>query len=98
MPQDRDTPHGRLIGLDDAVLTIMAPRATHQHRKGGLYRDLGIIVDADTGKALTHPDGSTLRGWEHVHPHAVQVFARTDAESDRFRPLDVSAPAPASPV
>ena len=85
-----DTPHGRLVGMDDATLLGLAPETTHQHRKGGLYRDLGIAVDADTRGTMTDAKGRPLRGWLHVHPHARQLMMRATDEDDRFRPLSRS--------
>lgn len=82
-----DTPHGRLIGLDDDALRAMAPEATHQHRKGGLYRDLGPAVDADTREVVRNARGTEYRGWLHVHPHAQSLLLRPIDEDDRFRPI-----------
>lgn len=84
---NQDTPHGRLVGLADDDLRRLAPQATHQHAKGGLYQDLGIAVHADD--RLPHRDaaGRVLRGWLHVHPHAIQLVLRPTDEDDRFRPI-----------
>lgn len=82
-----DTPHGRLIGLDDAELRALAPEATHQHAKGGLYRDLGIPVHSDDRLPHADSSGRPLRGWLHVHPHAVQLILRPVEEDGKFRPL-----------
>lgn len=83
----QQTLHGRLVGMSDEALKALAPEATHQHRKGGLYRDMGIIRDADTRLALCNAEGVELRGWLHVHPHEVGLLARATDEDDRFRPL-----------
>lgn len=83
----QDTPHGRLIGKPDEELRALAPEATHQHRKGGLYRDLGIAIDAETKLPACNSDGEELRGWLHVHPHAMQLLLRPIGEDDRFRPI-----------
>lgn len=70
--------------MDDVKLRALAPEATHQHRKGGLYRDLGIARDADTMLAMCNAQGIELRAWQHVHPHEVQVLMRGVDEDDRF--------------
>lgn len=82
-----DTPHGRLVGCDDRTLRALAPEATHQHRKGGLYRDLGIAVDAATRTPVRDQRGVDYRGWLHVHPHEISLMLRPVDEDDRFRPL-----------
>ena len=41
--------HEDLLGLSDRDLKLRAGTATHQHYKGGLYRYVGYIRDADTG-------------------------------------------------
>lgn len=85
---DDDTPHGRLLGLSDEHLRSLAPGATHQHRRGGLYRDLGIPVLAEGRTRLTDPRGMAYRAWQHLHPHEEQVMLRPIDEDDRFRRLD----------
>lgn len=82
-----ETPHGRLVGVDKAVLRGLAPEATHQHRKGGLYRDLGPAIDAGTKKTMRDDRGVEYRGWLHVHPHAPSLMLRPVDEDDRFEPL-----------
>ena len=82
-----DTPHGRLVGLDDATLRQLAADATHQHRKGGLYRDLGIALDASTRDPVTDARGVPYRGWLHVHPHQPSLLLRPTDEDDRFRAI-----------
>ena len=82
-----DTPHGRLVGLPDEHLRALAPEATHQHRKGGLYRDMGVALDASTRTPMTNGRGVAYRGWLHVHPHATDLLMRPVDEDDRFRPL-----------
>lgn len=82
-----DTPHGRLIGVPDEQLRALAPEATHQHRKGGLYRDLGIAYDADTKLPLKDAAGNDCRAWLHIHPHPQALYVRSVAEDDRYRPL-----------
>lgn len=85
------TPHGRLVGLTDEELLALAPDATHQHRKGGLYRDLGVALLAETKAPLTGADGCSMRAWEHVHPHGRQVLLRSTAEDGKFRLLEKDA-------
>ena len=82
-----DTPHGRLIGLLDETLRALAGDATHQHRKGGLYRDLGVAIIADTREPMRDARGVPYRGWLHVHPHQKALMMRPIDEDDRFRPL-----------
>jgi len=87
---DNDTPHGRLLGLTDAELRCLAPEATHQHRKGGLYRDLGPAIDPRSGQPMCDRADVPLRGWLHIHPHAQQLFLRREYETEKFRPIAVS--------
>lgn len=82
-----DTPHGRLIGLEDAQLLALAPEATHQHRKGGLYRDLGLARFAADKSVITDDRGVKQRAWLHVHPHEVGVLMRGIDEDDKFRAI-----------
>lgn len=75
--------HEKLVGLPHEELRKMAPEATHQHRKGGLYRDLGIPVDSETKESYSDSRG-VLRAWQHIHPHPVQVILRPASEDDKF--------------
>ena len=76
-------PHEELVGMEHERLREMAPTATHQHRKGGLYRDMGIAQDADTKEAYRDPRGP-LRGWLHVHPYEERLLLRPASEDDKF--------------
>lgn len=75
--------HEKLVGLSHEELREMAPEATHQHRKGGLYRDLGIPVDSDSKEPYRDHRG-LLRAWQHIYPHAVQVILRPTSEDEKF--------------
>ncbi|WP_298842164.1 hypothetical protein [uncultured Salinicola sp.] len=79
-------PHEKLIGKSHRELKDLAPEATHQHRKGGLYRDLGIAQDAETKQPYEDPRGP-LRAWLHVHPHEKSLLLRPASEDDRFTAL-----------
>jgi len=79
-------PHEKLIGKSHRELKDLAPEATHQHRKGGLYRDLGIAQDAETKQAYKDPRGP-LRAWLHVHPYEESILLRPASEDDRFTAL-----------
>ena len=87
---ENETAHGRLLGLGDEELTRLAPSATHQHRKGGLYRDLGPLIDARSGEVMRDRADVPLRGWLHIHPYDQQLFVRREYETNKFRPLAVS--------
>lgn len=93
MAEPDDTPHGRLIDLPDDQLHGFAPAATHQHRKGGLYRDLGIATDAETKEAALNSKGEQLRTWLHLYPHAIGIHLRSVAEDNKFRPIQVNGAA-----
>ena len=85
--------HSKLIGLSDQELLKLAPEATHQHFKGGLYRYLGPLMDADTGRQMER-NGKPLVCYLHVYPHANEPWARVATEffglkdyKPRFRKL-----------
>ncbi|KPC53710.1 hypothetical protein WG78_07700 [Amantichitinum ursilacus] len=42
--------------------------ATHQHYKGGLYRELGTATHSETGEAMTV--------YEHLWPHTRALWVR----------------------
>ena len=70
--------------LDDVLRLNRHLGATHQHYKGGLYRRLGIIRDADTGEYTDRT------GYLHIFPYAYDLWSRKTSEfdeSNRFRPL-----------
>jgi hypothetical protein len=92
-----DTPHGRLLGLPDDELIRLAPEATHQHAKGGLYRSLGPIVNGETKLPMVGEDGLELRAWLHVHPHQTTVYARGVDEDAKYRPIGKVAVAKDAP-
>ena len=75
--------HEKLVGLLPADLRQMAPDATHQHRKGGLYRDLGIPIDSDTKEPYADHRG-LLRAGQHVYPYEIQVILRPVSEDEKF--------------
>jgi len=76
--------HTDLIGLTSQQLLELAPTATHQHAKGGLYQDLGPIISAETKDILLDSQGNKLRAWLHVFPYQPQVFARSIDEDYKF--------------
>ena len=76
-------PHEALVGKTHEELRSLSAEATHQHRKGGLYRDLGIAQDADTKDTYVDPRGP-LRGWLHVHPYEPSLLLRPASEDDKF--------------
>lgn len=84
---DNETAHGRLVGLPFGELRKLAPTATHQHRKGGLYMDLGIPRDTETKEAFVDKEGRQRRAWLHVYPHDQAVYLRPISEDDKFRKL-----------
>jgi len=65
----------KLLGMSDWYLRMCCSEATHQHYKGGLYRFLGPVRDADTGEPVLGKDGEPRVLYEHVwpHPHAYWV-------------------------
>lgn len=72
-----------LVGLSDRDLLLRAGDATHQHYKGGLYRLLGPVRDADTGKAVPANDLSRGGGrviYEHVYPYTREYWIRDREE------------------
>lgn len=68
--------------------------ATHKHYKGGLYRELGTIRDADNGQAADR----TL--YLHLFPHDISTWHRNAEEfhgfldngDQRFAPIEDSLP------
>ncbi len=74
------TDHNSLLGLSDRDLLMRCSEATHQHFKGGLYRLLGHALDADTGEAILGKDGLPRVVYEHVYPHARQIWVRDRSE------------------
>jgi hypothetical protein len=69
--------HTALLGLSDRELKLRAGDATHQHYKGGLYRLLGFVRDADTGELLVcEKHGKERVVYEHVHPHKRELWVR----------------------
>lgn len=73
------TSHTDLVGMSDQQLLAIAPDATHQHYKGGLYKFLGRAMDADTGEPwLRHEE--FVVAYEHVYPHERQVWIRHEVE------------------
>ncbi len=85
--ESEDTAHGKLVGLPFDELRKLAPTATHQHRKGGLYIDLGIPQDTETGEAFSDKEGRERRAWLHVYPHDRAVYLRPTSEDDKFQKL-----------
>lgn len=91
-----------MLHMSDEQLLKFAPEATHQHFKGGLYKLLGRVMDAETGKPyetpgawLIEPDGYVA--YLHLYPHERQVWIRKSSEfygpkdgGLRFRPLTKS--------
>jgi hypothetical protein len=86
--------HTALIGKSDAELLGLAPEATHQHFKGGLYRLMGRLRDADHGGWVYGKDGLPRISYLHVYPYEAQAWVRdlSEAHGDkdgqpRFREL-----------
>lgn len=73
-----------LLSKQVAELLALAPTATHQHAKGGLYRYMGPAMDADTKEVLLNARGEPLDAWLHVYPFSQDVWIRRRAEYDRF--------------
>lgn len=74
--------HSRLIGKSDEELRELAPHATHQHYKGGLYRLIGFGKHTETGEELAF--------YEHLYPYNQAYYARPYEmfnDNARFRPL-----------
>lgn len=81
--------HEDLVGLPDRDLRLRAGEATHQHYKGGLYRLLGPLMDADTGLPVPakHPRQTPGRVvYEHVYPHERQLWVRDREEFEEDLP------------
>lgn len=81
--------HEDLVGLPDRDLLLRAGDATHQHYKGGLYRLLGPVRDAETGKAveastLGNPGGRVV--YEHVYPYMRELWIRDRFEFEEVLP------------
>lgn len=78
----------QLLTLNDKMLLQMAPEATHQHKKGGLYRYIGPVRDAATGRIL-RINGEAQILYEHIYPHQRGCWVRSSSEffDGRFREL-----------
>lgn len=72
--------HKDLIGKSDYLLRMLAGDATHQHFKGGLYRYVGHLKDADTGEAVLGKDGLPRIVYQHVYPHERELWVRDHGE------------------
>lgn len=68
--------HSELLGKSDEELLRLAPEATHQHYKGGLYRHIGKARDADTGEYVLGKDGFARISYEHVFPYDREPWLR----------------------
>ncbi len=72
--------HEDLVGLSDRDLLLRAGDATHQHYKGGLYRLLGAVRDADTGCVIHTVKKGRALIYEHVYPHTRELWTRSEIE------------------
>ncbi len=72
--------HGELLGLSPSLLKLIAPMATHQHYKGGLYRFVSIVVDVESHTLNVE--------YEHIFPHPRRFYTRPKGEwNKKFEPL-----------
>jgi hypothetical protein len=72
--------HSELIGMKDQRLRVLAPDATHQHFKGGLYRFIGTAMDAESGEPLIGKDGLPRVAYIHCYPYPKQLWIRDYSE------------------
>lgn len=72
--------HSELLGKSDSELLAIAPEATHQHFKGGLYRFLGRIRDSETGQYLIGKDGNPRECYLHIFPYFQEPWLRDNTE------------------
>jgi hypothetical protein len=86
--------HEDLLGLPTRELRLRCGSATHQHWKGGLYRYLGPLFNSETGVRAVDAQGRPMAVYEHVYPHARQIWQRAEEEffglkdgAPRFRKL-----------
>lgn len=70
----------RLLALTDYELKLIAGAATHQHYKGGLYRLVGPVKDADTGRALLGKGGELMLVYQHLWPHEKGLWVRSELD------------------
>lgn len=68
--------HSELRGKPNDYLRKLAPEATHQHFKGGLYKYLGPLYDSETGEIRVNSRGEKLCGYLHIYPHARKLWDR----------------------
>lgn len=87
--------HTELLIMKDARLRVLAPDATHQHFKGGLYRYLGVAMDSESGEPLVGKDGRPRIAYLHCYPYERGVWIRDYSEffgevgdKDRFREIE----------
>ncbi len=81
--------HTELLHFTDQDLKEMAPEATHQHKKGGLYRLLGPARSSETGKIARDDHCRALVAYEHLLPYKREIWLRPSSEffDGRFREL-----------
>lgn len=72
--------HSELLGLSDDKLMELAPEATHQHYKGGLYRLIGPFCDASDGLQVIGSDGFARVLYKHCYPHAEGFWVRDNTD------------------
>ena len=83
-----------LLGQEPLTKDEALRLATHRHYKGGLYRELGVIRNADDGEAASR----TL--YMHLFPHQNDVWHRNAEEfhsflntgTQRFAPIEDTLP------
>ena len=69
-----------LLATSDYGLSLICGEATHQHFKGGLYRMIGPVKDAETGEPLLASDGSRQILYQHCYPHEREYWVRSETE------------------
>lgn len=67
------TTQGAQLCIHDKALRLYAGDATHQHYKGGLYKLMGSLYDADTRYEI-----GVL--YEHCYPYSRQFWTRSEEE------------------
>lgn len=93
--------HNTLLGMGNRRLRLLSGEATHQHYKGGLYRLLGPVRNADDGNFLSYTmaglgseDGGTARQavlYQHVYPFKREYWVREMTEFNDWIPAGKAA-------
>lgn len=79
-------PHEELLGKKASELKGLAPEATHQNRRGGLYKNMGIAYDGRNKEPFADERG-ILRAWLHVYPYEQQIILKPVSDDHKYQEI-----------